>query len=87
MEELYYQCSENKGADQLRGNHKADLRLCLHFYTDCCFSLFHDAAQILVLKKIISFTEESICIYYIAWACFRNVMFSVCYRCCSHFIQ
>ena len=25
---MYYPCSENKGADQLRGNHEADLRLC-----------------------------------------------------------
>ena len=27
-EELYYPSSENKGADQLRGHRKADLRLC-----------------------------------------------------------
>ena len=27
-EKLYYPCSENKGADQLRGNREADLRLC-----------------------------------------------------------
>ena len=27
-EELYYLCSENKGADQLRGYREADLRLC-----------------------------------------------------------
>ena len=27
-EELYYQSSENKGADQLRGYREADLRLC-----------------------------------------------------------
>ena len=26
--ELYYPSSENKGADQLRGNREADLRLC-----------------------------------------------------------
>ena len=26
-EELYYPCSENKGADQLRGYREADLRL------------------------------------------------------------
>ena len=25
---LYYPCSENKGADQLRGYREADLRLC-----------------------------------------------------------
>ena len=28
-EELYYLCSENKGADQLRGYCAADLSLCL----------------------------------------------------------
>ena len=28
MEGLYYPYSENKGADQLRGYHEADLRLC-----------------------------------------------------------
>ena len=27
VEELYYLCSENKGADQLRGYREADLRL------------------------------------------------------------
>ena len=28
VEELYYPCSKNKGADQLRGYREADLRLC-----------------------------------------------------------
>ena len=28
VEGLYYQCSENKGADQLRGYREADLRVC-----------------------------------------------------------
>ena len=28
VEGLYYPCSENKGADQLRGYREADLRLC-----------------------------------------------------------
>ena len=27
-EEVYYSCSENKGADHLRGYREADLRLC-----------------------------------------------------------
>ena len=30
MEGLYYLCSENKGADQLRGYREADLRLFSH---------------------------------------------------------
>ena len=41
-EGLYYLCSENKGADQLRGNCEADLRLCFQ-YAKHSFS--HDAAQ------------------------------------------
>ena len=28
VEGMYYPCSENKGADQLRGHREADLRLC-----------------------------------------------------------
>ena len=28
VDELYYLCSENKGADQLRGYREADLHLC-----------------------------------------------------------
>ena len=28
VKELFYPCSENKGADQLRGYREADLRLC-----------------------------------------------------------
>ena len=28
VEELYYPCRENKGADQLRGNREADQGLC-----------------------------------------------------------
>ena len=30
VEELYYPCSENEGADQLRGDCEADLHLCFH---------------------------------------------------------
>ena len=37
-------CSKNKGGDQLRGYHEADLRLCFRIYAKCWFS--HDAAQI-----------------------------------------
>ena len=31
-EELYYPCSENKIADQLRGVHEAELRLCFRVF-------------------------------------------------------
>ena len=43
-EGLYYPCSENKGADQLRGYREADLRLCFRIYK-VLFS--HDAAQLI----------------------------------------
>ena len=43
VEELYYTCSENKVAAQLRSYCEADLRLCFHI-ADCWFS--HEAAQI-----------------------------------------
>ena len=46
-EGLYYPCSENKGADQLRGYREADLRLCFRI----CKVLFsHDAAQLIHTK-------------------------------------
>ena len=38
VEGLYYLCSENKGADQLRGYRKADLRLCFGIFKMLGFS-------------------------------------------------
>ena len=38
VEGLYYLCSENKGADQLRGNREADLRLCFCICMTLVFS-------------------------------------------------
>ena len=38
VEGLYYPCSENKGADQLRGYHEADLRLCFRICKKPVFS-------------------------------------------------
>ena len=32
VEGLYYPCSKNKGADQLRGYHEADLHSCFRKY-------------------------------------------------------
>ena len=37
-EGLYYLCSENKGADQLRGYREADLRLCFRISKKPVFS-------------------------------------------------
>ena len=38
VEGLYYQCSENKDADQLRGYREADLRLCFRICKMFVFS-------------------------------------------------
>ena len=38
VEELYYLCSENKGADQLCGYCEADLRLCFRICKMLVFS-------------------------------------------------
>ena len=38
VEGLYYICSENKGADQLRGYREADLRLCFRICKMLVFS-------------------------------------------------
>ena len=38
VEGLYYLCSENKGADQLRDHREADLRLCFRIFKMLVFS-------------------------------------------------
>ena len=38
VEGLYYRCSENKDADQLRGYREADLRLCFRICKNPVFS-------------------------------------------------
>ena len=38
VEGLYYPCSENKDADQLRGYREADLRLCFRICKNPVFS-------------------------------------------------
>ena len=47
---MYYPCSENKGADQLRGYREADLRLCFRIYADCWFS--HEVANVMMLAQM-----------------------------------
>ena len=53
-EELYYPCSENKGADQLRSYCEADLCLCFA-YADCWFSC---ASAHILLSKMIKISLE-----------------------------
>ena len=40
---MFYLCSKNKGADQLRGYREADLRLCFRICKKLCS---HDTAHI-----------------------------------------
>ena len=47
-EGLCYSCSENKGADQLRGYREADLRLCFRIYAKSRVS--HDAAHFIYIR-------------------------------------
>ena len=49
IEELYCLCSENKDADQLRGDHEADLHLCSRI----CKSRFSHAAQLSIYLNFI----------------------------------
>ena len=44
---MYYPCSENKDADQLRGNREADLRLCFRL---CKLLVFSRGGSFIVLK-------------------------------------
>ena len=49
VEELYYPCSENKGADQLRSYCEADLRLCFRL---CRLLVSHAAAHVHVYAQM-----------------------------------
>ena len=60
VEGLYYPYSENKGADQLRSDCAADLRLCFRI---CKKRFSHNEAQLLslyVYNQIIIYTEVNI---------------------------
>ena len=52
---MYYQCSENKGADQLRSYCKTDLRLCFRI-GKIWFS--HDAAHM-----VMDATSFTLCLF------------------------
>ena len=46
---LYYLCSENKGADQLRGYREADLRLCFRICKTLVFSRSSSYRRIMLI--------------------------------------
>ena len=70
-EELYYPSSENKGADQLRSNCEADLRLCFRI---CKNPIFSDVAQFLIKNRIHQFYYMKVGYkgIYISWACYTD---------------
>ena len=54
---MYYPCSENKGADQLRGYREADLRLCFRICKKLVFSRrgsIHYILQLCVNFRVIT---------------------------------
>ena len=55
VEELYYPCSENKGADQLRSYCEADLRLCFRIGIKPVFIGIQHLVICKKAKKIIMF--------------------------------
>ena len=72
VEGLYYLCSENKGADQLRGHHEADLRLCFriakHWFS-------HDTAHLCTQQRLRSDA---------AFVQFDQRSFPVCRKLCKN---
>ena len=52
-------CSENKGADQLRGNPTAELRL---YFRICENRFSYDTAQMLCWKRLSKDSDTKICI-------------------------
>ena len=55
VEGLYYLCSENKGADQLRGYREADLRLC---FCICENPVFSRGGSYDAIHELISDSKE-----------------------------
>ena len=54
---MYYLCSDNKGADQLRGYREADLRLCLSI---CKKRFSHNEAHYINTHETFAFLFENI---------------------------
>ena len=50
VEGLYYQCSENKDADQLRGYREADLRLCFRICNKAGFLITRHIFDVITLN-------------------------------------
>ena len=67
---MYYPCSENKDADQLRGYREADLRLC---FRPCKLLVFsRTGSNVVVIYDSLSFNT----------GCLRNVMVPLVQKVC-----
>ena len=66
---MYYPCSENKDADQLRGYREADLRLC---FRPC---------KLLIFSRTGSFMKRSQNCLFIYFIFFFNLFFFLCAVC------
>ena len=60
---LYYPCSENKGADQLRGHREADLRLCFRICKKPVFSR-RGSFDMMVTNDFETFAYMAVCTLY-----------------------
>ena len=72
VEGLYYLCSENKGADQLRGHREADLRLCFRI---CKKPVFSQRGSNVVLTEIVP--QKLIVLLYVLFGNFSWVVFLI----------
>ena len=52
QEELYYACSENKGADQLRSYCEADLRLCFRIGKNPVFLMMRLICNLMLRRSL-----------------------------------
>ena len=83
---MYYPCSENKGADQLRGYREADLRLCFRIGRLLVFS--HEVAHFLLFSLKTSFCTKNReyvkCVYLFASSnpspCINHIDVTICNR-------
>ena len=55
---MYYPCSENKDADQLRGYREADLRLCFRLCKLLVFSCTGSYLSERAIKIVVSFLKS-----------------------------
>ena len=81
MEGLYYPCSENKGADQLRGHCEADLRLCFSHMRKSGFLTTRLIFDGFFRQNLMSRLRESKDAWFVMRADWPSII-SICFRIC-----